>query len=584
MCTKCPLSWTVVVIALQRHSAPIRAGIALLVALALLAPASVAMATDDYPYSGQTGVDPWGFYKGYCTSFVAYRMNRNAGPMSFYNYMDGGHFGNAGNWAANAQKLGIPVNSTPAVGAIAWWGYDTVSDLGHVGYVEAVNTDGTIVIEDYNYSVSRGYSRRIVSLSDTRVRPTGYIHFRDVPPPPPPDTTVPVITFSCVRDGGVYASAITPGYLVADNALKSVTATMDGAPFVSGAIVSAPGEHTLTVTATDAAGNTATSAVSFTIDPAAADPDVAFTTIAGPDRYETAVRMSQTAFADATCVIIATGENWPDALGGAALAGVRSAPILLTRKDSLPPVVLEEIRRLGATSAVILGGTGAVGPAVEGTLKGLLGDAVERIGGDDRYATAELIAREVVSASGDAYDGTCLVATGTDFPDALAASPLGAATRWPLVLTGSLAHSGVPTATLDAIGATKAVVLGGTAAVPESVEASLVAQLGEGTVTRLCGADRYATAATIAEFAVERGLRWDGAAIATGQDFPDALAGGVCQGHLGAVMLLTRTAVPTTEAIDPLVANRASIRSLRYLGGEGAVCTGVKLAVSRALE
>ena len=83
---------------------------------------------------------------------------------------------------------------------------------------------------------------------------------------------------------------------------------------------------------------------------------------------------------------------------------------------------------------------------------------------------------------------------------------------------------------------------------------------------------------------MERGLRWDGAAIATGQDFPDALAGGVCQGHLGAVMLLTRTASPTTEAIDPLVANRASIRSLRYLGGEGAVCTGVKLAVSRALE
>lgn len=580
MCLEHTLSlWTVVAITVFAHSAPIRAGIALLVALALLAPASPAMAADDYPYRGQTGVDPWGFYKGYCTSFVAYRMNRNAGPMSFYNYMDGGHFGNAGNWGPNAQKLGYPVNKTPAVGAIAWWAAGTISTLGHVAYVEAVNSDGTVVVEEYNY-IRLQYGRRTIPTSSV----SGYIHFHDVPPPPPPDTTVPVITISCVKNGGVYASAITPGFSATDNALTFVTATMDGAGFASGATVSAPGRHTLSVVAGDVAGNKATATVTFTIDPAAADPDVAFTTIAGPDRYETAVRTSRASFQSADTVIIATGENWPDALGGAALAGVRGAPILLTRQGALPPTVLAEIDRLGATSAVILGEEGAVGPAVEAALTAELEGGVVRIGGVDRYATAELIAREVVAVSADTYDGVCLIATGADFPDALAASPLGAARHWPLLLIAPGVGSESPTATLEAIGATSTVVLGGTAAINESVEASLVAQLGDGAVTRLSGADRYATAAAIARYSAERGLRWDGVAIATGQNFPDALAGGAAQGRLGAVMLLSRTAALATDTRDALVANRAAIRTLRYLGGEGAVCTGVKLAVSGVLE
>ncbi|HHJ99038.1 MAG TPA: CHAP domain-containing protein, partial [Actinobacteria bacterium] len=109
-----------------------RLGIALLITAALLVAPSAGMAVDDYPYRGQTGVDPWGFYKGYCTSFVAWRMNQNAGEGSFTNFMDGGRWGDAGNWANNARNLGITVDRTPAVGAIAWWAAGTVSYSGHV--------------------------------------------------------------------------------------------------------------------------------------------------------------------------------------------------------------------------------------------------------------------------------------------------------------------------------------------------------------------------------------------------------------------------------------------------------------------
>jgi len=540
------------------------------------------MAADDYPYKGQSGVDPWGFYKGYCTSFAAWRMNRNAGMGSFTNFMDGGHFGDAGNWGANAQKIGIPVNTTPAVGAIAWWGYGTISTLGHVGYVEAVNADGTIVVEDYNYTVPLGYTRRTISLSDTRARPTGYIHFCDAPGP---DTTAPVITLACVEDGATYAGPVTPSFSAADVALKSVTATLNGAPFATCSTIADEGTHTLAVTAVDTSGNTSTKTVAFTIDFEAEDPHVALTTIAGADRFDTTVKTSQAGFDSAATVVIATGENWPDALGGAALAGAKGGPILLTRAASLPPVVLAEIRRLGASEAIILGGESAVSPAVEKALADELGEnAVTRIGGATRYETAERVARAAREALGERYNGTCFVATGESFPDSLAASPLAAAQGWPLLLTepGELTASAL--ATMEEIGVSSAVVLGGTGVVGENVERTLRARLGEGAVDRISGADRYDTAAAVADYAVAQGLCWDGAAIATGLDFPDALAGGVLQGRAGSVLLLTRGTVLVAPVRDRLAAECGDVRSLRYLGGDGAVSCAVKAAVDAVVR
>ncbi len=556
---------------------------AVLVATFVVPP--TACAADDYPYKGQSGVDPWGFYKGYCTSFVAWRMNRNAGPMSFTNFMDCGRFSDAGNWGANAQKIGIPVNTTPAPGAIAWWGYGTVSTLGHVGYVEAVNADGTIVIEDYNYTVRLGYTRRIVSLSDKERRPTGYIHFHDLPPAPPPDTTAPVITLACVENGATYAGPVTPTFSASDAALKSVSATLNGAPFAPCSTIAKEGAYTLSVTAVDTAGNTSTRSAAFTIDYDAPSPNVAFTTISGIDRYETTVKTSQAAFDSATTVVIATGENWPDALGGAALAGAKGGPILLTRAASLPPVVLAEIRRLGADEAIILGGDGAVSAAVEQALEAELGaGAVSRIGGETRYETAELVARAAREALGESYSGMCFVATGESFPDSLAASPLAAAQGWPLVLSEPDELAASARQTMEDIGVSGAVVLGGTGVVGESVESTLVAWLGEDEVVRIAGADRYETAAAVADYAVAQGLCWEGAAIATGLDFPDALAGGVLQGRAGSVLLLTRSAALVPPVRDRLVAECASVRSLRYLGGDGAVSCAVKAAVDTVVR
>lgn len=116
--------------------------------------------TDDYPVAYRSAdynnPDPWNFYFRECTSFVAWRMNRDTStavaPYFFTNLMGGLRWGGAEHWAANAAALGIRVDQTPSVGAIAHWGVGELSGApGHVAYVERVNGDGSVDVTEYNY-------------------------------------------------------------------------------------------------------------------------------------------------------------------------------------------------------------------------------------------------------------------------------------------------------------------------------------------------------------------------------------------------------------------------------------------------
>lgn len=324
---------------------------------------------------------------------------------------------------------------------------------------------------------------------------------------------------------------------------------------------------------------------------AVSDPGVAVESIRGRDRYDTAVQASKAAFpkglepSGRRTVVIATGLGWADALGGTSLAGVLDSPVLLVDRDRVPDVVIAEVRRLGATRAVILGGEGAVGSRVQAQLTSMLGTgSVERIAGRNRYATADLIAARVVSESGPAATGAVLVATGTGFADALAAAPLAAAQGWPVLLaepTHGLSASGAAIAA----GAERAIVLGGQAAVPHATEEMLKAALGSDNVIRIAGPNRYATAAAICDYAVRFcGLKWDRVAVASGVTYPDALAGGVLQGERQSVMLLTSPASLSGPTAAGLAVHRGEIAGLTFVGGDAAVGSAVRRAVLGAFD
>lgn len=86
--------------------------------------------------------------------------------------------------------------------------------------------------------------------------------------------------------------------------------------------------------------------------------------LAGEDRYGTAAAVSAQHEAGAAGTFIATGEQWPDALTGSALAACRGVPVNLTKTGHLPHVTADELVRLAPASATVLGGPIAVAEQV----------------------------------------------------------------------------------------------------------------------------------------------------------------------------------------------------------------------------
>jgi surface antigen len=136
-----------------------------------VAPPCVTTLTDDYPYKTDSSseADPWLFYKRECVSFAAWRIRQRLG-VDFTNSYRGVHWGNANNWDDAAASAGVRVDHTAKVGAIAQWNTGT---YGHVAYVARVNSDGTILLEEYNYLNAHAYDTRTVAASSVG----NYLHF-----------------------------------------------------------------------------------------------------------------------------------------------------------------------------------------------------------------------------------------------------------------------------------------------------------------------------------------------------------------------------------------------------------------------
>ncbi|MDO8880914.1 MAG: cell wall-binding repeat-containing protein [Coriobacteriia bacterium] len=399
--------------------------------------------------------------------------------------------------------------------------------------------------------------------------------------------TAPPVTTSDAAPSYNDIALITLGATDAGSGVASTLYRLDGGSQQTYTVpieVTAPGVHTLEYWSVDVAGHAEEHhAVGFEV---VRTGPITVVPVQGADRFATAVEVAQASFpSGAETVIIATGRNWPDALGGAALAGAHDAPILLTEPGSLPAVTAAEIGRLEATKAIILGGETAVGPAVVTGLvaAGIPSGNITRIGGATRYETARKVAQATIAKLGATFDGTAFVATGRNYPDALAGSPLAAANGWPIYLVDPSAAPATLAGAMSADGATDALILGGELVVSPAYASALDAALGD--VERLAGDDRYATGVAVATHGVtDGGLIWDGLAIATGENFPDALSGGVLCAKRGTVMLLTRTASLPAAVEACLAANRGAIGTVHILGGTGAVSPAVRTAVRQVLE
>lgn len=187
------------------------------------------------------------------------------------------------------------------------------------------------------------------------------------------------------------------------------------------------------------------------------------TRLAGEDRYSTAVEISSGLEPGIDTVFVATGEDYADALTGAARAGTEETAVLLTQPGHLPRATAAELERLEASTIVILGGTQAVSEDVEDALA-TYGE-IERLAGDNRYDTAAEIAAQFPVGLDDAF-----VATGLEFPDALTGAALAGHLNSPVLL---VQQDNIPRNTmreLTRLGAEEITILGGRLAISQGVE------------------------------------------------------------------------------------------------------------------
>lgn len=277
--------------------------------------------------------------------------------------------------------------------------------------------------------------------------------------------------------------------------------------------------------------------------------------LAGEDRYETSARIAQAGWDSSDFALLASGENFPDALCAAPLAAKYGAPILLTSKNRLEDSTKDELLRLKVKKLFIIGGVGVIDGKAEQAIKDL-GIEVVRIAGQDRFQTSLHVAEELGNFK------EAIIASGEDFPDVLSISPIAAQKGIPILLTP---QDRLPNGLTEELRtqAQRTYVLGDAQTVSDQVLEQLPSP------ERLSGSDRYAANfAIIKAFAED--LDWSTCYLATGEDFPDALSGSVYASLTHSPVLLVREPL-SQETLRFIQDHSPTIKKLIAFGGTGVV-------------
>jgi cell wall-associated protease len=287
--------------------------------------------------------------------------------------------------------------------------------------------------------------------------------------------------------------------------------------------------------------------------------ETTFERISGKDRYETAVKISQDGWGDegSEYAVIATGSNFPDALSATPLAYRVGGPLLLTAPNTLPDSVKEELIRLGVKKVYLVGGKGAISDTVKTQLEKMK-ITVTRLSGADRFETSVKIADEIGT------DGSVVVATGKSFADALSIAPIAAQLEMPILLANKDSIPASVSSFIKRWQADTTYVIGGTGAISDVAAKKLPG------MKRISGKDRYATNSQIIERFIDD-IDPTFTYIATGTNYPDALAGSALAAQYFSPVVLTNP--KTANGATKTTVQKYKEQTFVYyiLGGEKAL-------------
>lgn len=318
-----------------------------------------------------------------------------------------------------------------------------------------------------------------------------------------------------------------------------------------------------------------------------------FPRIEGEDRYETAVKIAKEQYPNGLVnktVILATGQNFADALAANGLTNIYQAPILLTKTDSIPESVMAYLKAEKVKNVLIVGKSDAVSNSVSEALTKMR-LSVARVGGSNRFETAIEIAKLLKAAEGEGKipfskntdlvakdrtkNDTYFLANGFSFADALIASVPSSRYGYPILLTDGSNHLRPETKSFldDAFKAgelNKILVMGGTAVVSEGAKSDVPGS----KVDRLYGQDRYQTNMAVNEYFKNATKVY----VVTGEAYADALVAGHLAAENNAAILMVSSKGLTKEQSDWIKKND-KITDYVIVGGDKAVSEKVEMEI-----
>lgn len=300
------------------------------------------------------------------------------------------------------------------------------------------------------------------------------------------------------------------------------------------------------------------------------------TRLGGQNRYDTNLMICKQGWSHCKYVVIATGNDYPDALCAAPLATAAGCPIILSEKNALSNDAIAEIKSLGVQDAYIIGGTGVLSGNIENQLK-TIGVTGTRLNGKDRYETSVLIAGIIKDVIGV---NKVVVVSGSGYADSLSISSYASRKHIPILLTGKDSIPAVVSKFITDNKVQGSIVVGGTAVVSDAVYKALpgtettdgnIIEQSADSKARIAGRNRYETNyLTLATLHHDFTFTF----FSYGKNFPDALTGSVLAALLGGPILLVSDDMPQ-NVIEADNSNKSIMKMKVVLGGTGVVSDSI---------
>uniref|UniRef100_UPI0031B65181 cell wall-binding repeat-containing protein n=1 Tax=Clostridioides difficile TaxID=1496 RepID=UPI0031B65181 len=157
-----------------------------------------------------------------------------------------------------------------------------------------------------------------------------------------------------------------------------------------------------------------------------------FNNLVGENRFDTAIKISQTGWDSSYYLVLVNANSIVDAMTSSPLASSKKSPILLTEKNSLDNNTKNEIKRLGVEKVYIIGGENMIDKNVENQLTEM-NISIERVAGNDRFETSLKIAKQVKNNT-DSKD--VFVVNGENgLADAVSVGAIASQSKSPIILS-----------------------------------------------------------------------------------------------------------------------------------------------------